>query len=144
MVKFLSHDFRESRWRTAASKNAYALLAKQRYGTCSKTVRVLTSEEYAAAFFLLADSLKDAVNVCLRNLDDFQLAVAIARVYEGDDGPILRRIINDHILPRAAEDGDRWLASWAFWMLGDRGKSVQALIVREFMIVRLTRGTAAA
>jgi hypothetical protein len=32
MVKFLSHDFRESRWRTAASKNAYALLAKQRYG----------------------------------------------------------------------------------------------------------------
>lgn len=32
MVKFLAHDFRESRWRTAASKNAYALLAKQRYG----------------------------------------------------------------------------------------------------------------
>ena len=32
MVKFLSHDFSDSRWRTAASKNAYALLAKQRYG----------------------------------------------------------------------------------------------------------------
>jgi len=32
MVKFLSHDFNDSRWRTAASKNAYALLAKQRYG----------------------------------------------------------------------------------------------------------------
>jgi hypothetical protein len=32
MLKLLSHDFRESRWQTAASKNAYALLAKQRYG----------------------------------------------------------------------------------------------------------------
>jgi hypothetical protein len=85
--------------------------------------------EYAAAFFLLADSLKDTVNVCLRNLDDFQLAVALARVYEGDDGPVLKQIINDYVLPRAAEEGDRWLASWAFWMLGDRGKSVQALIV---------------
>src|SRR5436189_1368655 len=89
----------------------------------------LTFSEYAAAFFLLADSLKDAVNVCLRNLNDFQLAVAIARVYEGDDGPILLQIINDHVLPRAAEYGDRWLASWGFWMLGERGRSVQALIV---------------
>jgi len=32
MVKFLSNNFLESRWRTAASKNAFALLAKQRYG----------------------------------------------------------------------------------------------------------------
>jgi hypothetical protein len=32
IVKFLSNDFNENRWRTAASKNAYALLAKQRYG----------------------------------------------------------------------------------------------------------------
>lgn len=39
MVKFLSHDFRESRWRTAASKNAYALLAKQRYGMNSDRFR---------------------------------------------------------------------------------------------------------
>ena len=39
--------------------------------------------EYAAAFFLLGDRLKDAVNVCLKHLDDFQLAIAIARVYEG-------------------------------------------------------------
>jgi hypothetical protein len=92
----------------------------------------------------LADCLKDAVNVCLRNLDDFQLAVALARVYEGDDGPVLHQIINDHILPRAAEEGDRWLASWAFWMIGDRGKSVQALIVGPLMVVLLTCKLAAA
>jgi len=93
---------------------------------------------------LLADSLKDAVNVCLRNLDDFQLAVAVARVYEGDNGPVLLQIITDHVLPRAAEEGDRWLASWAFWKLGERGKSVQALIVCVLMLLKLICETAAA
>jgi len=131
MVKFLSHDFGDSRWRTAASKNAYALLAKQRYGEMHLLIGS-NRQEYAAAFFILADSLKDAVNVCLRNLNDLQLAVGITRAYEGDDGPILRYIIEEHVLPRAVSTGDRWLASWAFWMTGDRGKSVQALIVMPF------------
>ena len=69
------------------------------------------------------------MNVCLRNLNDFQLAIALARVYEGDHGPTLLRIIETVILPQAVLDGDRWLASWAFWIIGERGKSVQALIV---------------
>lgn len=68
--------------------------------------------------------------MCLRNLGDYQLAVALARVYEGEESPVLFHIINEHVLPKAVEDGDRWLASWGFWMIGDRGKSVQALIVR--------------
>lgn len=32
MLKFLSNDFTEFRWRTAALKNAYVLLSKQRFG----------------------------------------------------------------------------------------------------------------
>ena len=32
MLKFLSNDFSQQRWRTAALKNAYALLSKQRWG----------------------------------------------------------------------------------------------------------------
>ena len=100
----------------------------------SELFRFLILQEYAAAFFLLADCLKDAVNVCIRNLNDFQLAVAVARAYEGDDGPVLSQIIKSHVLPRAAQDEDRWLASWAFWMLGDRGKSVQALIVSQLYL----------
>jgi hypothetical protein len=32
MLKFLSNDFSEPRWATAALKNAFALLSKQRYG----------------------------------------------------------------------------------------------------------------
>jgi hypothetical protein len=32
MLKFLSNNFAEPRWRTAALKNAFALLSKQRFG----------------------------------------------------------------------------------------------------------------
>lgn len=32
MLKFLANDFQEPRWQTAALKNAFALLGKQRFG----------------------------------------------------------------------------------------------------------------
>ncbi|KAH8998842.1 RAVE protein 1 C terminal-domain-containing protein [Lactarius hatsudake] len=116
MIKFLSNDFAQPRWRTAALKNAYALLSKRRF-------------EYAAAFFILSGNLKDAVNVCLRHLDDFQLAVALARVVEGrDDGPILRDILNGTIIPLAFKKGNRWLGSWAFWLLHRRDLAVRILV----------------
>ena len=35
MLKFLSNDFSQQRWKTAALKNAYALLSKQRWGLYS-------------------------------------------------------------------------------------------------------------
>ena len=36
MLKFLSNDFSEPRWKTAALKNAYALLSKRRFGQSEK------------------------------------------------------------------------------------------------------------
>lgn len=84
--------------------------------------------EYAAAFFLLGDCLKDAVNVILNQLKDLQLAIAVTRVYEGERGPVLRELLQDKVLPLAAQEGNRWLASWAFWMLHRRDMSVRALI----------------
>ncbi|CAL1695568.1 unnamed protein product [Somion occarium] len=116
MLKFLHNDFSQPRWRTAALKNAYALLSKRRF-------------EYSAAFFLLGGSLKDAVNVCIKNLQDFQLAVAIARVVEQDDnGPVLAGILNNTVIPTAFREGNRWLASWAFWLLRRRDLAVRILI----------------
>ncbi|KAG8746797.1 regulator of (H+)-ATPase in vacuolar membrane [Ceratobasidium sp. 428] len=115
MIKFLSNDFTEPRWRTAALKNAFALLGKQRF-------------EFAAAFFMLGGSLQDAVNVCLKQLNDFQLAIALARVVEGDNGPVLRSILSKAVVPLAFESGNRWLGSWAFWMLGRRDLSVRILL----------------
>lgn len=50
MMEFFKNNFAEDRWRTAALKNAYSLLGRQRF-------------HHAAAFFLLAGSLKDAIEV---------------------------------------------------------------------------------
>ena len=61
---------------------------------------------------------------------DVQLAVTIARVYEGDDGPVLKEIIEDRILAEASTNGNRWMATWAFWMLNRRDRAVRTLIVR--------------
>jgi len=91
--------------------------------------------EYAAAFFILGGNLKDAVNVCLRHLDDFQLAVALARVVEGrDDGPVLRDILYETIIPLAFKKGNRWLGSWAFWLLHRRDLAVRILVVSDFFL----------
>jgi hypothetical protein len=90
----------------------------------------LSGIEYAAAFFLLGGSLVDAVGVCVKQLDDFQLAIALARVVEqGDDGPVLKRLLNDTVLPIAFASGNRWLAGWAFWQLRRRDLAVRVLVV---------------
>lgn len=79
--------------------------------------------------FLLGDSLKDTVSVCLKQLDDFQLAIAIARVYEGDDGPVFRSVLEEHSMPYAIKHGYRWLSSWTFWMLGRRDLAIRVIVV---------------
>ena len=93
--------------------------------------------EYAAAFFLLADHLKDAVGVLANQLDDMQLAIAVARVYEGDEGPVLKELIHSRILPQAVREGNKFLASWAFSMLGQRDMAIQALTVGLPLLTRL-------
>lgn len=98
MVKFLQNDFKEPRWRTAALKNAFVLLSKHRYTD-------------AATFFLLADSLKDAVNVLWKQVGDMDLAIAVCRVYEGDNGPILGDLLINQVLPNAILESDRWMTS---------------------------------
>lgn len=77
--------------------------------------------------------MKDAVNIILRQLDDFQLALAITRAYEGDlvVGPVLKSILEGNVLPFAFRVGYRWLASWAFWKLGRRDLGVQVIVVRQ-------------
>lgn len=50
MEQFFKNNFGEDRWRKAALKNAFALLGRQRF-------------HHAAAFFLLAGALRDAIEV---------------------------------------------------------------------------------
>lgn len=56
-VQFFKNDFSEDRWRKAALKNAFHLLARQRF-------------QHAAAFFLLAGAVTDALQVFRHNLWD--------------------------------------------------------------------------
>ncbi|KEQ58035.1 WD40 repeat-like protein [Aureobasidium melanogenum CBS 110374] len=114
-MRLLKNDFTDPRWRTAANKNAYALMGKRRF-------------EYAAAFFLLADNLDSAVSVLSNQLGDVQLAIAVARVYGGDDSPSLKKFLNERVLPNAALDGNRCQATWTYWMLGERSLAVRALV----------------
>ncbi|KAI7828679.1 RAVE protein 1 C terminal-domain-containing protein [Gamsiella multidivaricata] len=115
MVTFLSNDFEQDRWRTAALKNAFALLGKQRFA-------------YAAAFFLLANRLQDAVNVCVKNLNDFQLAIAICRVYEPEErGPVLRQLLQDLVKTTT----DPWLLSLFYSMLGQPLNAIQVTLRDE-------------
>ncbi|KAF1957089.1 hypothetical protein CC80DRAFT_411478 [Byssothecium circinans] len=113
--RLLSNNFNEPRWKTAALKNAYALMGRRRF-------------EYAAAFFLLADHLLDAISVLHNQLGDTQLAITVARVYGGDASPILQTFLREKILPQAAREGNRWLATWAFWMINKRDSAVRSLV----------------
>lgn len=65
----------------------------------------------------------------MNQLQDVQLAVAIARAYEGDDGPVLKEILEERVLVDAASEGNRWMATWAFWLLNRRDIAVRTLIV---------------
>jgi hypothetical protein len=96
---------------------------------------------------LLADKLKDAVNVILKNVQDYQLAIAICRVYEGkivffsrniktnltqyigDHSPLLREILENNVIPMAIAANDRWLISMAFWLLEKQKEAVRAMVV---------------
>lgn len=105
MQAFLAHDFTSERWRVAAQKNAFALLSQRRF-------------LFAAAFFLLGGALQDAVNVCVRQLQDTNLAMAVARVYEQEDhGPVFLRLVEQHVVKEAVATGDRWLGAWALLVL---------------------------
>ncbi|ONH67372.1 Regulator of V-ATPase in vacuolar membrane protein 1 [Cyberlindnera fabianii] len=115
MLNFLKNDFKEDRWRKAALKNAFVLLSKHRYMD-------------AACFFLLGNSLKDAVNVLIRQIDDIDLAIAVCRVHEGDNGPVLKDLLQKHLLSRAVLSGDRWTTSYIFWKLRQQSRSIQALV----------------
>ncbi|CAH1106016.1 unnamed protein product [Psylliodes chrysocephalus] len=124
MTAFFSNNFSEDRWRKAALKNAYALLGKQRF-------------DHAAAFFLLAGNLKDAVEICLNRLQDLQLAIIIIRIYQGD-GQELKKLLYREILGRD-ENGenqdmtkahpDPFLRSMALWTLKEYQPSLDTLLV---------------
>lgn len=86
----------------------------------------------AASFFLLGGGLRNAVNVCLRNLGDLSLAVTIARLHEGGTaGPVFQGLLRTDVLKEAVLTKNRWLANWTFQMLNEGDAALQVLCVSE-------------
>ncbi|EXJ87897.1 hypothetical protein A1O1_04824 [Capronia coronata CBS 617.96] len=125
-MKFLANDFSQPRWKEAALKNAYALLSKRRF-------------QYAAAFFLLGGSLWDAVAVCLHQLQDLQLAIAISRVFESEQADSdMTRLVEQAVLPLAVQSEEgRWMASWAYSLLGRQEPAIQVLVQPVHHVTRI-------
>uniref|UniRef100_A0A670XR66 Dmx like 1 n=1 Tax=Pseudonaja textilis TaxID=8673 RepID=A0A670XR66_PSETE len=125
MTQFFGNNFSEDRWRKAALKNAFSLLGKQRF-------------EHSTAFFLLAGHLKDAIEVCLEKLNDIQLALVIARLYESEfeTSGTYKSILQKRILgskPHSMESPskphfDPFLRSMAYWILEEYGHALDTLL----------------
>ncbi|XP_068165550.1 dmX-like protein 1 isoform X2 [Antennarius striatus] len=115
MTEFFRNNFSEDRWRRAALKNAFSLLGKQRF-------------QHSAAFFLLAGSLKDAVEVCLEKMQDLQLALVISRLYESEfeTASTYKKILQRHVLGQDKQDP--FLRSMAHWVLEDYSKALDTLL----------------
>jgi len=79
-------------------KNAYVLMGKHQL-------------ELAIGFFLLGGEASSAINVCVKNLQDEQLALVICRLIDGQGGALESNLIKKYILPSAVQRGDFWLAS---------------------------------
>uniref|UniRef100_A0A8C5PMH0 Dmx like 2 n=1 Tax=Leptobrachium leishanense TaxID=445787 RepID=A0A8C5PMH0_9ANUR len=126
MTQFFSRNFKEDRWRKAALKNAFSLLGKQRF-------------EQSAAFFLLAGSLKDAIEVCLEKMEDIQLAMVISRLYESEfeKSSTYESLLYERMLG-CNKDGsgfcctklhpDPFLRSIAYWIMKDYTKALDTLL----------------
>ncbi|MEQ2298063.1 hypothetical protein AMECASPLE_001282, partial [Ameca splendens] len=120
MTEFFHNNFSEDRWRKAALKNAFSLLGKQRF-------------QHSAAFFLLAGSLKDAVEVCLEKMQDLQLALVISRLYESEfeTSSTYKKILQRHVLGQDKQipvHPDPFLRSIAHWVLEDYSRALDTLI----------------
>ncbi|XP_016809156.3 dmX-like protein 1 isoform X9 [Pan troglodytes] len=128
MTQFFGHNFEDERWRKAALKNAFSLLGKQRF-------------EHSAAFFLLAGCLRDAIEVCLEKLNDIQLALVIARLYESefDTSAAYKSILRKKVLGIDSPVSelcslninmhhDPFLRSMAYWILEDYSGALETLI----------------
>ncbi|XP_042343827.1 dmX-like protein 1 isoform X4 [Plectropomus leopardus] len=120
MTEFFRNNFSEDRWRKAALKNAFSLLGKQRF-------------QHSAAFFLLAGSLKDAVEVCLEKMQDLQLALVISRLYESEfeTASTYKKILQRHVLGQDKQiqaHQDPFLRSMAHWVLEDYSRALDTLL----------------
>ncbi|CAJ0582912.1 unnamed protein product, partial [Mesorhabditis spiculigera] len=137
MSGFFMSDFSDPFHRKTAEKNAFVLMSKQRF-------------MQAAALFLLAERLVDALKVLIDKLHDIQLAMIVLRLYEQDPDKQqahLKEILCKEILGQTVEEfeeargdvdedtvlsrdasKDPFIRSMAYWLLRDYAKAAHTLV----------------
>jgi hypothetical protein len=125
-LRLLQNDFSDARWRTSASKNAFALLGKQR-------------EVYAAAWFLLAGKPDDARRVLSKLAAQkgehrpWMLSLGVMRLFEAtasepEPKEALRRCLEGDVMQDGALHGDMFLLVQTHLMLGDNNAAMKVLL----------------
>ncbi|ORY87949.1 RAVE protein 1 C terminal-domain-containing protein [Protomyces lactucae-debilis] len=125
-MRLLQNDFMNARWRTSASKNAFALLGKQR-------------DVYAAAWFLLAGKPDDArrvlVKYCKRCEHEYpwRLALAVLRLFDAttiEPGAhaALQQCFQEDVQPDGQQRGDLFLLVQVQLMLGNEREAMSLLL----------------
>uniref|UniRef100_A0A914YLS6 RAVE complex protein Rav1 C-terminal domain-containing protein n=1 Tax=Panagrolaimus superbus TaxID=310955 RepID=A0A914YLS6_9BILA len=137
---FFRNDFTELKWKKAAEKNAFVLMGKQKF-------------RQAAALFLLAGSLTDAIKQLLK-LRDIQLAMVVIRLFESDperQSGIINEILCNEVLgihtdhlkrtsvnspteasfmspTNSTHSNDAFERSMAYWLVKNYAKSASTLL----------------
>ncbi|CAE8681413.1 unnamed protein product, partial [Polarella glacialis] len=118
VADFLCNDLSCEPWQAKAEKNAFELIRQRRF-------------EMACAFFVLANRARDAVDVAIRYMNDWPLGLLIAQhaSKSGTDMTAdLRRVMLEDMLPLALRAGDPWLASLAYWHVGENALAVRSVM----------------
>lgn len=108
VAHLLSQDFTLERWKKAASKNALALRAKQRFLLC--TTFFILGGDYEAALQIVVDSMRDPI-----------LGVLTCRMLllQRPDDPtlegLLKNLYQEHFVDRGKRFGDPYLESIGLW-----------------------------
>jgi hypothetical protein len=108
VLKFIKRDFSIVRNRKAAKENGDLLIMKKKY-------------LFAAYFYLLADNVEEAVNVCLNRIRDINLAVLVIRLYESPYSDIkeaslerLNAIYQEYFIEYGIAIRDPWLTVYGY------------------------------
>ena len=115
VYNFLRNDFSNKEWQVKAQKNAFELRKQMKF-------------EMSAAFFILGNQIESAIEVIAEGLFDPQLALVIARLKEGDNSVLYKKVLNDYFLPTALKEKDPWLASITYSLLENYSESIECII----------------
>ncbi len=124
---FFMNDFTQTRWKSAALKNGYALMKQHKY-------------ELAAAFLLIGGKIFEAARICEKNLGDIQLALFIVRIVESSQtltsDKYLKPWIEKQLLDYAQEHKDLFIQCMAYKLL-EKDSEINKCIRENFLNFQL-------